>query len=289
MKPDSLLEGAIDLHIHSAPDCIPRWGDSIDIARLAVEFGMRAIVFKDHFTPSFVKARLAEKVVPGIAIFGVHCLNQPNGGINIRSVTMAIDGGAKVIMMPTMDSEHVVNKPRKSALFNRFQFGQKVEGISIYKPGGKELREEVCMILELIGKHDLVLSNGHLSPEESIALVNQARSLGVKHCMIEHPNGNPSFQIEHMKVLAEKGAYLNLSYNACSPVYAGRPPGDVVEIVKAVGPEHCTLISDGGQIDSPAPAEGLRVWCYMLMKLGLERADIEMMIKTNPAKILGLK
>jgi hypothetical protein len=59
-------------------------------------------------------------------------------------------------------------------------------------------------------------------------------------------------------------------------------------MIKAAGPEHCTLISDGGQIDSPAPAEGLRVWCNMLMKLGIERSAIDMMIRDNPKKVLGI-
>ncbi|MBI2985553.1 MAG: PHP domain-containing protein [Deltaproteobacteria bacterium] len=290
MKTDPVIEGAIDLHIHSGPDCIPRWGDSIDIARLASEMGMRAVVFKDHFTPGGVKARLTEKAVPGIAIFGVFCLNHPNGGMNIRSVNMGIDQGAKVIMMPTMDSEHMVKDRNKGRLFQKFLYGQKPVGISIYNPGTHELREDLCKILELVAKYDLVLSNGHLSPEESIAVFKQAHAVGVKRLMVEHPNSSYKkfFQLEHMKELVALGAYLSLSFNACSPVYAARDPRDCVEIIKAMGAEHCTLITDGGQIDSPAPAEGLRVFCHMLIHLGVSRNDIEQMIKTNPAKILGL-
>ncbi len=36
MKLDDLVEGAIDVHIHSGPDSVERWGDTIDIARLAL-------------------------------------------------------------------------------------------------------------------------------------------------------------------------------------------------------------------------------------------------------------
>ncbi len=288
MKIDSLLEGAVDLHIHSGPDCMPRWGDCIDIARLAVEYGMKAIVFKDHFIPSYVKARLAEKAVPGIACFGVQCLNHANGGINVRAVSMAIDGGAKIIMMPTQDAEYAMTKRKRGVLFQRFQYGQTIEGIGIYNPGTQEIREDLCKILELIAKHNLILSNGHIAPEETIALGKKARELGVKQYVVEHPNGDANYQVEHLKTLTGMGAFLNISYNACSPVYGNRPPKEAVEMIKAVGPEHCTLISDGGQIDSPAPAEGLRVWCNMLMKLGIARSAIDTMIKDNPMKVLGI-
>ena len=55
------ITGSCDLHIHSGPDCVERWGDTIDIARVAVEMGMRAIVFKDHFRPTTHKAILSGK------------------------------------------------------------------------------------------------------------------------------------------------------------------------------------------------------------------------------------
>lgn len=290
IKLDPLLEGAIDLHVHSAPDSVGRWGDSIDIARLAAEMGMRGVVFKDHFRSAGVKAALTQKVVPDLKIFGVHACNHPNGGMSARSVIMAIHEGAKVIMMPTMDSLAQHSRPRRGHLFTHFLFGQKVDPISIYSPGTQELTDELCKILELVAKHDLVLSNGHLAPEETIALFRRAISMGVKphRCMVEHPNGNPAYTMENMKVIADMGAYLNISYNACNPLFAARDPKEAAEIVKTVGPESCNIITDGGQLTSPAPAEGLRVFCHMLMFYGVERPAIEMMIKANPARVLGL-
>jgi len=41
MRLDNLVEGSIDVHIHSGPDSVARWGDTIDIARLAVEAAVR--------------------------------------------------------------------------------------------------------------------------------------------------------------------------------------------------------------------------------------------------------
>jgi hypothetical protein len=41
-----LLEGAIDIHIHSAPDVYPRILNDIELALQAKDMGMRAILIK---------------------------------------------------------------------------------------------------------------------------------------------------------------------------------------------------------------------------------------------------
>ncbi|HEX9016024.1 MAG TPA: DUF6282 family protein, partial [Chloroflexota bacterium] len=51
-----LLEGAVDLHIHSAPDVYPRILNDVELARSAREMGMRAIVVKNHFTDTAGRA-----------------------------------------------------------------------------------------------------------------------------------------------------------------------------------------------------------------------------------------
>ena len=54
-----LLEGAIDTHVHSAPDVIERKLDDLQVARQARERGMAAVVLKNHFLPTPLRARLA--------------------------------------------------------------------------------------------------------------------------------------------------------------------------------------------------------------------------------------
>ena len=290
MKLNDLVEGAIDVHIHSGPDSVARWGDTIDIARLAVEMGMRGVVFKDHFRPTTHKAILTKKAVPDLEIFSLHACNHPNGGLSYRCVMMSIGEGLKVVQMPTLDSEHQFSKSKQGHLFTHFQFGEKVEPISLYNPGTKEYTDDLNKILEAVKKYDLVLSNGHISPEETIELFEKAIAMGIKpeRCMVEHPNGNRSFTMDHMKAIGALGAFQNISYNACNPLFAGQHPQDGADIVKQVGAEQCTIITDGGQHTSPGPAEGMRVFCNMLMHCGVTREEIDLMIKVNPAKILGL-
>src|SRR5258708_17761132 len=64
------LSGAIDMHAHADPDGTPRKIDAIDLARLAKERGMRAIVLKNHYEPTASLAYIVRKEVPGIEVFG---------------------------------------------------------------------------------------------------------------------------------------------------------------------------------------------------------------------------
>ena len=64
------LAGAIDVHVHAAPDSTPRSIDAIDLARLAKSRGMRGLVLKSHHEPTASRAYLVRKKVPGIEVFG---------------------------------------------------------------------------------------------------------------------------------------------------------------------------------------------------------------------------
>ena len=73
----------------------------------------------------------------------------------------------------------------------------------------------------------------------------------------------------------------------------GLEPGQTLELMREgiaeIGADHFILISDGGQRHNPLPNEGLRVFCQCLYEKGIPEKDIQTMIVTNPAKILGLK
>ena len=79
------LRGAIDIHVHSLPDNVPRSLDGLKAARFAKDKGMRAIVLKSHFDPTAGLAFLARKAVQGIEVFGGVDLNLPVGESEIRT------------------------------------------------------------------------------------------------------------------------------------------------------------------------------------------------------------
>jgi hypothetical protein len=66
----ALLQGAVDIHIHHAPDLYPRIQDPIELAHDARAAGMRAICIKRHNFPTAGIAELTKKLVPEVDVFG---------------------------------------------------------------------------------------------------------------------------------------------------------------------------------------------------------------------------
>src|SRR5256885_10214553 len=116
------LSGAIDMHAHADPDGVPRKIDAVDLARLAKERGMRAIVLKNHYEPTASLAYVVRKEVPGIEVFGGISLDLTVGGVNPAAVewmTKIKGGYGQVVWMPTYDSEHQVTSSGPTRPFAR--------------------------------------------------------------------------------------------------------------------------------------------------------------------------
>ncbi|MBI4318312.1 MAG: hypothetical protein HY675_07470 [Chloroflexi bacterium] len=288
MRPD-FLTGTIDLHIHSGPDVIPRIGTSIDIARAAANAGMRAVVFKDHVFPSFVKAALTQQIVPEILVFGGICLNASVGGLNVNAVKGAIAGGAKVVMFPTFDSRVGFSHPDMFGGIQKAHLKGEAPKLVATVDDDGNLLPEAERVLQVLAEHpDVILSSGHLGPEELVPLVDRAGELGITRMVVEHPNAEDWFSTEQLRHLVSAGATINISYNPYCAMIGRRDPREAVRMIRTLGVEHCTLISDGGQPYNPMPAETMRVFCEMLHHLGLTVDEIYTMTRTNPARLLGL-
>jgi hypothetical protein len=88
------LDGAYDLHVHSAPDLFPRIADDRQIVAHAAARGFG--------TAS--RAQLAAQVAGGLKVYGGLVLNGYVGGVNPHAVDAALRLGARVIWMPTLDA-----------------------------------------------------------------------------------------------------------------------------------------------------------------------------------------
>ena len=62
----------------------------------------------------------------------------------------------------------------------------------------------------------------------------------------------------------------------------------LMQWIDVVGPERTVLGSDLGQTNNPLPIEGIRALAQDLLDRGVREADLELMIKRNPAWLLGL-
>jgi hypothetical protein len=274
MLPD-FLEGAIDLHVHSAPDVDPRRYDDIDLAREAARAGMGAILIKSHQTSTVERAFLVQRIVPEIRVFGGLVLNEPVGGLNPAAVRVALQLGAKQIWMPT----------RSAANHKRAQGG---EG-GIHVLNGDNLRPEVEQILRMITEAGCILGTGHLSPEETFAIVQRAAALGLSRVLITHPEWSAThFSISEQRSLASFG---NVMFERCfvsTTHRCGYIPMPVIEsAIAQVGITTTVISTDLGQPDTPPPVEGFRMYAASLRAAGFHAGDIRRMMCDNAEALLS--
>jgi hypothetical protein len=279
------LEGVIDLHVHCAPDSGPRSVDALEVARMARRAGMRALLFKNHYTSTAPLAYLVHQAVPGIEVYGGIALNRSVGGVNPQAVEhMARTTGrlGRVVWMPTFDSEHYHRTVRPNPNF-----------VPIARDG--KLLPEVEEVLEVIAREKLTLATGHSAPAESLLLIRAARRHGIGRIIVTHPLlKEVGMSVEMQKEAAEMGALLEYPFNAIlpsNPVWGGGSSSleEYVEAIRAVGPEHCVLSSDLGQPMNPVHTDGLIAFFEQLKGKGFTPAEIDGMAKRNPAKVLGLE
>lgn len=274
---DPVLKGAIDLHAHFGPDAYKRQWDAFEIAKMARDRGMRAVLFKNHWSESAGLAFLARKyAVPDLEVFGSLSLNVPVGGINPQAVRYfaEVEGGyGKVVWMPTHDSEHEVLSRGEIRPYVR------VSENGAFLP-------EVLEVLDLVAEHDLTLATGHITSAEMLMMVQEAKKRGVKRIIVTHPNLGPTYtdpSIDELKTVVSMGAYVEVVASQLR-----RQPDEAIAKIRAIGPEHCFISSDSGLIGTPNHADALVMAARDLRAAGFNESDLDLMFKTNPAIVLGL-
>jgi hypothetical protein len=275
----SLLTGVIDVHVHCAPDSVPRSIDAIDLAKLAKARGMRGLVFKSHWEPTASIAYLVRKEVPGIEVFGGLDLNVSVGGMNPEAVErMAkITGGwGRFVWMSTFDSQAQVRFSKEDRPF-----------VAVSSNG--ELLPQTKKVIAMIAKYHLVLATGHNTPAEDLMLIREARQQGVRGIIVTHGMMAPiHMSIAQMKEAAGLGAFIEFVYNGLIGHYKEFTFADYAKAIRAIGPEHCILSSDMGLPANPLHPDGLMLLFDGLKKAGITDSEIGIMTARNPALLLGL-
>ncbi len=273
---DVSLDGAIDFHVHSGPDSRPRSVNDLEVARMTRRAGLRGIVLKNHFTMTADRAALAMAQVEGLEIFGGVVLNRAVGGINAEAVRQMVqfDGGrGKVVWLPTFDAEYYVTAQGESGPYVSVTH----EGVPV---------PELAEIFALVAEHELVLAMGHSSPEEVLVLMSAARRQGVERILVTHVFSQRPSRAQ-MQQMVDAGAILEIDWYA---LYLGNQTVDTyVSAIQELGAEHFLMSSDLGQATSPSHVDGLRAYVTAMRGAGVTDDQIDLMLRRNPARLLGLE
>jgi Family of unknown function (DUF6282) len=273
------IEGAIDLHVHSAPDSTPRALTAIETAQIARRHGMRAVLFKNHFFETASLAFLVSQVVPDVESYGGIVLNRSVGGINRTAVEQmaAITGGhGRVVWMPTVDAAQ-----------GPFAAAVAADDIVPVSRDG-ELLPEVVSVLELIAELDLALATGHSSPPDNLLLVRAASELGIDKIVITHPLNDLTLPPDIQSEVVSLGALLEFPVSMAAPI-GTIPFEEFASRIRAVGPENVVISTDLGQAANPVPPVGFSLGVSRLLDEGFTERELDLMIRRNPARILGLE
>ena len=189
--------------------------------------------------------------------------------------------------MPTSSAENSIKQYRKMGI------PIKGDGITLVDQNG-HLDDRMLNILEIIKKYDMILATGHISPVECFAVIEEAKKMGIDKMIITHPFGSEVVMdqvltMEETKQLVSMGAYAEHTFVFHLPTEFSADPAITADNIRKLGAEHCIISTDLGLFKhNPTPAEGLRMFIATLACQGLSEADITLMVKTNPAKLLGI-
>ena len=288
-----LLKDAYDLHVHSAPDVLPRKMDDLEMAQRVIASGMKGYAIKSHYFCTSERAEIVRKLYPRCNAVGTITLNSAVGGINPMAVEMAGRSGARIVWFPTVDSEHeqahLASSPSaKLPYWAKIQQQMKAEGVlspTLCILEQSRLKSEVMAVLDVIARFSMVLATSHLSKPETFALVKAAKERKVERVVITHVDFPSTFySVDEQKELLRFGAFAEHCYTTPA---TGKVAWDVViGQIRAIGAQRVLLATDLGQATGVFPDEGLALFAQKLLENGFSESDVRIMMVENPASLL---
>ena len=291
-----LIRGAYDMHIHSAPDVLPRKFNDIVLAEHAVEAGMAGVVLKSHYICTADRAALINELFPKLKAFGGLVLNNSMGGLNPQAVDVAGRLGNKVVWFPTVDAENeakniagapVPGKPEPYWMsIARSMLEKGISGGPVKVVVDGQVTEAARQCMEVIAEYDMILATGHIAPNEMIPVVKAAREAKVNRVIITHPEFPATFlTIDEQK---ELGKYDVMFERCFTQPFTGKVEWSTVyENIRTIGAASTILSTDLGQSNAPWVEEGMGMFIENLLDNGFSESDIETMSHHNAGQILG--
>ena len=294
---EDFLVDAIDLHCHIDVEFSetafrkrePEW----EWLPKAEALGMRGILLKSHWWPTAVAAPYIRALYQGpVQAFSSTVLNPVAGGTELWAAESAAALGARMVFLPTWGSchdlqarGHIVRNvlPRVYETFHP----EHIAGTTFLDDQGRLVprgRELVAYCQE----RDLTLGTGHVSWQESLAVIEEAHQRGYGRVVFTHPlSGGIETPLDAAQRAAALGAWIEICWTNVAP---GRmDPVAVVEWIKAVGVEHVVVSTDYFRTAQPNPPELFRLLLGTLYDAGLSAEEIRTVAAVNPARALGIE
>lgn len=292
-----LVRGAVDYHVHVAPDFVVRRITDLELARRCVQTGLAGFGLKSHYSSTAERAQVVAAAVPGVTVLGTITLNRAIGGLNPLAVEVAAREGARIVWFPTVSSvneQHEVleaDTGKKVPVWVAFELSLREAGlacdpVAVVDASG-ELVPEAHAVLDTIARHDLVVCTGHLSRDEIFQLVEAAADRGIRDIVVTHPEfPSQSISPDDQVQLAEMGAMME---RVLTTPYTGKAPWErLFEATRAVGAHNTVWATDLGQTTNPPVEDGLALMADAFLAAGFSEPEIRTMAVSNTRRVAGL-
>ena len=282
-----LLRDAYDLHVHCSPDVVPRAQDVYDLARAANQARMAGVGLKDHTTSTVGRCQTLNRVYPnGPRFYSSIALNPPVGGLNPSAVESALSSGVDIVYFPTYSAAHHIDVLGEDVTPVPHP-AEGVQRLSILDADEK-LKTNAQTIIRLIAHHDAVLATGHLSPQESLSLIEFAKDAGVQRIVVTHASQSvPNMSVQEQRQCVALGARIEHCFLAVTDCCPGSIPlATIAEQIREIGVEHVILSSDFGQPANGPPIEAFGRHAEHLLRMGFDETELRQMLCDNPRQLV---
>lgn len=277
------LQGAIDVHVHAEPCSLSaRSQDYTQVAIDAARAGMRALVRKDHYYSTVGEAYAIQHHIDHLV------------GTGALAHRVEVYGGIPLAF--SIDAAQIRQALRLPGF--KMIWCNPINGEPLVRDG--KVRPEMERIIALAGDHGIALTLGAPSHsrkkygglddyEGLMPLVERVAELGAS-AVLDHPLS--SFTADQIAALTPDGVYAGLFCYPSLPSLIKAPvvdPERTRELVRRIGPARCVVASDVGMLLEPTALEAFRMMIRLLFALGFNRQDIDLMLKVNPARLIGLE
>jgi len=148
---------------------------------------------------------------------------------------------------------------------------------------------EVKKVLDLIAttrtadsNGELVLATGHLPSDETLILLREAKSRGVKHMVVTH--APPRWTLAQLQEAISYGAFIETV-----PGGATLDSKKIaVDKIRKLGVENYIIASDLGRQGNSLHPDGPAITARRFRGEGFTDPELNRMMKENPARLLGL-
>lgn len=276
---NNILNGAYDLHFHTAPDVSERKCSDLTAAKRWKAAGMKGGLIKCHYADTTGRAAILRELFPELTVEGGLVLNRQAGGLNPEAAERCGQAGGRFLWFPTLDARCYQSFRRGP------DSGCDLSPYLSILDGDGRLLPQVYEIFESVKRYDMILCTGHLGPAEGMVLLRGAARCGIKRMVITHAD-NPAnrYSLEEQRECVSMGAVVEHSY--FTTYYNRTSWEDLTAQIRGIGASRIYLTTDFGQTGSPYSDEGMELYANGLLEHGITPEELELMICRNPEELL---